>query len=82
MNAPTYPDAVHSADTMPTINRMPAVPLLLVRPSIGPCSVSAADAGPIELTMSVSTLVIVCGSPTRPTIDTIASSAGKIDSTA
>jgi serine phosphatase RsbU (regulator of sigma subunit) len=58
------------------------VPLLFVRPSIGPLNVSTAEAGPIELTTSVSVLMIVCGSPTRPTIEIIASSAGKIERTA
>ena len=67
---------------MPTMTMMPAVPLLFVRPSIGPLNVSTAEAGPIELTTSVSTLMMVCGSPTRPTIEIIASRAGKIESTA
>ena len=58
------------------------MPLLLVRSSIGSLNVSTAEAGPIEVTMSVSCLVIVCGSPTRPTIDTSAIRAGKIESTA
>jgi hypothetical protein len=49
MNAPTYPEAVHRADAIPTIKRMPAVPLLLVRPSIGPLNVCAADLGPAVL---------------------------------
>ena len=39
MNAPTYPEAVHGADAIPTISKMPAVPLLFVRPSIGPLNV-------------------------------------------
>ena len=60
---------------------MPALPLLLVTFWIGSFSVSAADDGPMELTMSVSSVVIVCGSPTSPTIDTSAMMAGKIDST-
>ena len=81
MKAPTYPDAVHNAETMPTISRIPAVPLLFVMPSIGPLNVSTADAGPTLLTTSVSALVTVAGSPTRPTIETSAISAGKIDST-
>ena len=81
MNAPTYPEAVHSAAAMPTIARRPAVPLLLVTSSIGPLKVSTAEAGPIALTTSVSESVTVFGSPTRPTIDTSAISAGKMDST-
>jgi len=56
--------------------------LLLVRPSIGPLKVSAADVGPIELTMSVIAFVIVFGSPTIPTIEISAISAGKIERTA
>ncbi len=81
MNPPAYPEAVHNADKIPTITRIPAVPLLFVRPWIGPLNVSAADAGPIDFTNVVSSLVIVCGSPTRPTTATIANSAGKIDNT-
>jgi hypothetical protein len=49
---------------------------------MGPLKVAAADAGPIEEMMSVSDFVTVCGSPTRPTIEIIAISAGKIDNTA
>ena len=49
---------------------------------IGPLKVSAADDGPIDVTTSVSESVTVFGSPTSPTIDTSAISAGKIDSTA
>ena len=30
MNAPTYPEAVHNAEAIPTITKMPAAPLLLV----------------------------------------------------
>ena len=67
---------------MPMMSMRPAVPLLFVRPSIGPLNVSTAEAGPIELTTSVSTLMMVCGSATRPTIEIIASRAGKIESTA
>ena len=50
--------------------------------AIGPLKVSAADDGPIDVTTSVSEFVTVFGSPTRPTIETSAISAGKIDSTA
>ena len=82
MKAPTYPDAVHNAAAIPTNSRMPAAPLLSVRPSIGPLKVSTAEAGPIALTTSVSDSVTVLGSPTSPTIDTIAISAGKMESTA
>jgi hypothetical protein len=67
---------------IPTIRRTPALPRLLVISSIGPLNVSTAEAGPIELTMSVRALVTVFGSPTRPTIETSAISAGKIPSTA
>ncbi len=79
MNAPTYPEAVHSAEAIPRIRSTPAVPRLFVRPSIGPWKVCAAEAGPIELTSEVISLVMVCGSPTSPTIATSANSAGKID---
>jgi hypothetical protein len=60
---------------------MPAVLRFLVRSSIGPAKVSAADDGPIELTISVMVPVTASGSPTRPTIDTSAINAGKMDST-
>ena len=82
MNAPTYPEAVHSAAATPTMSRMPVVPLPWARLAIGSLNVCAAEAGPIELTRLVSSLVIVCGFPTRPTRAIIATSAGKIDSTA
>ena len=81
MNAPTYPDAVQIAEAMPTISRIPAVPLLFVRSLIGSLSVSAAEAGPTAVTMSVSSFVTDFGSPTRPTIDTSAIRAGNTDST-
>jgi hypothetical protein len=57
------------------------VPWLLVTSSIGPAKVSAADEGPIDSTMSVSVSVTVSGSQTRPTIETNAIRAGKIDRT-
>ncbi len=82
MKAPTYPDAVQSADAMPTISRIPAEPFELVRSWIGSLNVSAADAGPTDVTTSVSESVTVFGSPTSPTIETSAIRAGKIDNTA
>ncbi len=82
MNPPTYPEAVDSAEMIPTIARIPAAPLLLVRLWIGPLNVCAAEGGPIDVTSLVSSLVIVAGSPTSPTTATIANNAGKIDSTA
>ena len=60
---------------------MPAEPFELVMSLIGPLKVSTAEAGPIELTTSFRASVTVFGSPTRPTIETSAISAGKIDST-
>ena len=59
MNAPTYPDADHSAVARLTISRIPAAPLLAVIDLIGPANVCAADFGPSALTMSVTCLVIV-----------------------
>ncbi|HEX4659370.1 MAG TPA: hypothetical protein VH307_18425 [Streptosporangiaceae bacterium] len=82
MKVPTYPDAVHSADATPMISRMPVALLPLARLAIGPLNVCAADAGPRELASLVSSVVIVCGLPTRPTTAIIATSAGKMDSTA
>ena len=66
---------------MPTISMIPAVPLLCVSVWIGPLNVSTADAGPTELTTSVSAFVIRAGSKTSPTIEISAISAGKIEST-
>jgi hypothetical protein len=59
---------------------MPAVLRLEVIDLIGPAKVSAADLGPIDVTMSVTVFVVVFGSPTSPTIETSAISAGKSDS--
>ena len=42
MNAPTYPDAVHSAPARPTIRPIPAADWFLVIDSIGPLNVSTA----------------------------------------
>ena len=65
---------------MPTISSTPAVSRFDVICSIGPANVSAAVLGPRPLTMSVSVFVVVCGSPTSPTIETMAISAGNSDS--
>ena len=65
---------------MPTISRMPALLRFDVICSIGPAKVSAAVLGPRLLTMSVSVFVVSSGSPTRPTIETIAISAGNSES--
>jgi hypothetical protein len=46
---------------------------------IGPAKVSAAELGPSLVTISVIVRVVDTGSPTRPTIDTSAMSAGKSD---
>ena len=48
--------------------------------SIGPENVCAADSGPIEVTISVSVPVVCSGSPTSPTSETSAISAGKSES--
>ena len=63
-------------------NTTPAAPRFDVIDSIGPWKVFAAVAGPSCETVSVRTLVTRSGLATRPTSDTITSSAGKIDSTA
>ena len=55
----------------------PAVARLSVTCLIGPSKVLVAESGPTLLTMSVSVLVVDCGSPTRPTMDTSAIRAGK-----
>jgi hypothetical protein len=44
--------------------------------SIGPAKVSAADSGPMPVTMSVIVSVVDFGSPTKPTIETSTISAG------
>ncbi len=62
------------------MNSTPAVPRFDVIDLMGPANVSAAELGPTLVTMSVMALVVVAGSPTRPTIDTSAISAGNIDS--
>ena len=62
------------------MNSTPAVPRFDVSDLIGPANVSAAELGPTLVTMSVMALVVVAGSPTSPTIDTSAISAGNIDS--
>ena len=59
---------------------IPAVPWLEVIDSIGPEKVSAAELGPICVTMSVICRVVVCGSPNNPRIETSAISAGNSDS--
>ena len=61
---------------------IPAPPRLLVICSIGAWNVLAADDGPSEATVSVSTFVTRSGSPKSPISETITSSAGKIESTA
>ena len=81
-NALTYPDAAHSAVTMPTTNMTPAVPRCAVIELIGPWNVFAALSGPSCETVSVSTLVTRAGSANRPTSDTSTSTAGNSDSTA
>ena len=58
----------------------PAACRLSVSDWIGPEKVSAADCGPIWVTMSVSCCVVVSGSPKSPTIETSAISAGNSDS--
>ena len=62
------------------MNSTPAAPRFEVIDLIGPANVSAAELGPSFVTMSVTVLVVVTGSPTSPTIDTSAISAGKSDS--
>ena len=47
---------------------------------IGPAKVSAAELGPSLVTICVTVCVVDAGSPTKPTIDTSAMSAGKSDS--
>ncbi len=59
---------------------IPAVPWFEVIDSIGPENVSAAELGPIWVTMSVICRVVVCGSPNRPRIETSAIRAGNSDS--
>jgi hypothetical protein len=49
--------------------------------SIGSVKVSAADAGPSSVTMSVTVCVVVCGSPNRPSSETSTISIGNIEST-
>ena len=56
------------------------MPRLDVIDSIGPLKVSAADSGPIAVTMSVSELVVRSGSPNRPSSETSAIRAGNSDS--
>ena len=80
MKAPTEPEADHRANAIPTISAMPAPPRFEVIESIGPEKVCAADSGPILVTISVSLLLVVAGSPTRPKIATKAISAGNNDS--
>jgi hypothetical protein len=48
--------------------------------SIGPEKVSAADCGPISVTISVRLWVVLCGSPTKPITETTAIRAGKSES--
>ena len=62
------------------MNSTPAVPRFDVIDLIGPANVSAAELGPSLVTMSVMAFVVVAGSPTSPTIDTSAISAGNSDS--
>lgn len=59
---------------------MPAVPLSSVIDLIGPSKVSAADAGPISVMISVRLWVVDLGSPKMPISEIIAISAGKSDS--
>ena len=77
MNAPRYPEADHRATRVLAIRANPAVPRLSVTCRIGPSKVLAAESGPTRVTMSVSVLVVDCGSPTNPTIETSTISAGK-----
>ena len=62
------------------MKRMPAALRLEVIDSIGPENVSAAELGPIWVTMSVSWRVVVWGSPNRPRIETSAITAGNSES--
>ena len=56
------------------------MPLLSVIDLIGPSNVSAADAGPISVMISVRLSVVDLGSPKMPISETIAISAGNSDS--
>ena len=60
----------------------PAAPWFREKERIGSANVSTADWGPSLVTASVSTRVSVSGSTTSPTSATMASSAGKTESTA
>ena len=80
MKAPMYPEADQSATARPMIRAIPAPPLFEVIDLIGSANVCAADAGPIEVTMSVIVDVVDFGSPKRPTIATSAISAGNSES--
>jgi hypothetical protein len=80
MNAPTYPEADHSAVARPTTSRMPAALLCEVIDWIGPAKVLAALLGPSWDTTCVIVLLVDCGSATSPMIETSAISAGNSDS--
>jgi hypothetical protein len=79
VKAPTYPDADQRAAARLTIRRRPADSRFEVIDSIGPRKVSAAEEGPMLVTMSVIVWVAGFGSAKRPTRETRAISAGKSD---
>ena len=79
-NAPTYPDADHSATARPMISAKPAPWVWLSWFRVG-SRVSAALEAPTSRRMSSSVSTVCLPWPTRPTSETIAIAAGNSAST-
>src|SRR4051812_45277540 len=79
MNADTYPEADQIAPAMPTMNSPPAAPWFCASPLMALVMIDFAGPGANVPTFLVNESVAV--GPSSPTIDTIASSAGKMAST-
>ena len=81
-NAPTYPDADHSADARPMTNANPAARCAWPAPSAGCSTVRTTEPAPACRSTS-SSVCTVCGPcPTSPTREISAIAAGNIASTA